>query len=91
MSFAAPGNADDGSGHRPKHDPLLHLRILTMEQLCELTTYTKQHIYRMQRAGTFPQRRQMGPNRVGVPLSEYEKWFASRPIVEPPDDDQSDE
>lgn len=87
MPQAFDEGGDVRQPHRPTADPLIHLRILTMAQLCELTSYCKQHIYRMQRAGTFPQRRQIGPNRVGVPLVDYEKWFASRPVVDAPDDD----
>ena len=82
---------DEGDDHSPPNpDPFAHLRILTMDQVCELTSYSKQHIYRLQRAGQFPKRRQMGPNRVGVPQRDLEKWFASRPVVEAPDDDHSD-
>lgn len=81
---------EDGDGHQQPPDPLAHLRILTMEQLCGLTSYSKQHIYRMQRAGRFPKRRQIGPNRVGVPQTDYEKWFASLPLVEPTDDELDD-
>lgn len=89
MSLLTPGSGDDGRGRGRNDDPLAHLRILTMDQLCELTSYSKQHIYRMMRAGTFPLRRQIGPNRVGVTQADYEAWFASRPVVEPPDDDDA--
>lgn len=71
-------------------DPLRHLRILTMRQVSELTTYVPQHIYRLERAGKFPKRRRIGPNRVGYPLVEFEKWFAARPVVDLPDDDDDD-
>jgi len=65
-------------------DPLAHLRVLTMKQVTELTSYTPQHIYRLERAGKFPSRIRMGENRVGWRLADVERWFASRPTVPPP-------
>lgn len=70
-----------------ENDPLRHLRFLTIAQVCELTGYSIQHIYRMMRAGTFPQRRRLGGNRVGVRLVDFEAWVASREIVETIQDD----
>lgn len=67
------------------NDPLSHLRFLTMKQVCELTGYTSQHIYRLERQGKFPARFRIGANRVGYKLETIEKWFAQRPIVIPPD------
>jgi prophage regulatory protein len=64
-------------------DPLAHLRVLTMKQVTELTSYTAQHIYRLERAGKFPSRIRMGENRVGWRLADVEGWFASRPTVAP--------
>lgn len=68
-------------------DRFRHLRFLTIAQVCELTGYSVQHIYRMMRAGTFPQRRRLGGNRVGVKLVDFEAWVASREFVEPIHDD----
>ncbi|MCZ7593723.1 MAG: AlpA family phage regulatory protein [Hyphomicrobium sp.] len=62
-------------------DPLAHLRLLTIKEICALTRYTPQHIYRLMRAGKFPQRIRIGDNRVGWRLTEIEAWFASRPTV----------
>ncbi len=74
-----------------KIDPLAHLRVLTMKQVSELTGYTPQHIYRLERAGKFPARIRMGENRVGWRLADFERWFAARPTVQrpPADDDHS--
>lgn len=63
-------------------DRFRHLRFLTIAQVCELTGYSVQHIYRLMRAGTFPQRRRLGGNRVGVRLVDFEAWVASREVVE---------
>ena len=62
-------------------DLFRHLRFLTIAQVCELTGYSAQHIYRMMAAGTFPQRRRLGGNRVGVKLTDFEAWVASRQVV----------
>lgn len=68
-------------GH--KTDALAHLRVLTIGQVTELTSYTPQHIYRLERAGKFPARIRMGQNRVAWRLADVEKWFADRPTVRP--------
>jgi predicted DNA-binding transcriptional regulator AlpA len=38
-------------------------------------------IWRMEKAGTFPPRRQIGKRRVGWILSEVENWIKSQQIV----------
>lgn len=40
------------------------MRILSKRQLKELVLYSPQHIARLEKAGQFPQRVQLGPNRV---------------------------
>lgn len=69
-------------------DPLKHLRVLTMKQVVELTSYTPQHIYRLERAGKFPARIRMGEHRVAWRVVDVEKWFAERPTVPPPQEDE---
>lgn len=73
-----------------QNDPLAHLRILTIKQVTELTSYTPQHIYRLERAGKFPARIRMGENRVGWRLADFERWFEARPTVQPPPADDDD-
>jgi prophage regulatory protein len=73
----------------PLEDPLAHLRILTIKQVCELTTYTPQHIYRLERCGRFPRRVRIGLNRVGWRLADIEAWLASRETVMPKTDEDS--
>lgn len=63
------------------HDPFVHLRLLTIKEICALTRYTPQHIYRLMRAGKFPQRVRIGANRVGWRLGEIETWIAERPVI----------
>jgi prophage regulatory protein len=71
------------------------LRILTKKQVCALVPYTPQHIHRLEKAGRFPRRLQLGPNRVGWRLVDIERWVNERaavagasPAASPPDDDE---
>jgi prophage regulatory protein len=41
------------------------MRILSKRQVKELVLYSPQHIARLEKAGLFPKRVQLGPNRVG--------------------------
>lgn len=40
--------------------------------------YTPQHIARLEAAGKFPKRVQLGPNRVAWLLSEVDAWVSER-------------
>jgi len=40
--------------------------------------YTPQHIQRLETAGKFPKRVQLGPNRVAWLLSEVDEWVSER-------------
>ena len=40
--------------------------------------YTPQHIGRLEAAGQFPKRVQLGPNRVAWLLSEVDAWLSKR-------------
>ncbi|NOU08228.1 MAG: AlpA family phage regulatory protein [Hyphomicrobiaceae bacterium] len=53
-------------------------RILTRRHLRELIPYTPQHIQRLEKAGKFPRRIQLGPNRVGWVATEVDAWLAER-------------
>lgn len=61
-----------------------HIRILFMKDVCALTGYTPQHIYRLMRAGKFPLSIRLGENRIGWRLADIEGWIASRQINRPP-------
>ena len=41
------------------------MRLLSKRQLKEMVLYPPQHIARLEKAGKFPKRVQIGPNRVG--------------------------
>ena len=72
-------------------DPFADFRILTMREVCELTRYSRTHIYRLEKAGGFPRRRKMGAARIGFRRTEFEAWFNARPFAPLPPDDDGDE
>lgn len=61
--------------HQSKPQPT---RILTRRHLREMIPYAPQHIHRLEKAGKFPKRIQLGPNRVGWLASEVEAWLNER-------------
>ena len=54
------------------------MRILSKRQLKELVLYSPQHIARLEKAGEFPKRVQLGPNRVGWVEDEVLDWLRQR-------------
>ena len=54
------------------------MRILSKRQVKELVLYSPQHIARLEKAGLFPKRVQLGPNRVGWVESEVMDWLKER-------------
>ena len=54
------------------------MRILSKRQLKEMVLYSPQHIARLEKAGKFPKRVQIGPNRVGWVESEVLDWLQAR-------------
>lgn len=64
------------------HDPFARMRMVKMKQVCELTGYTPQHIYRLMEEGSFPQRVRLGKNRIAFRLADVQKWFDERPVVD---------
>lgn len=54
------------------------MRILSKRQVKELVLYSPQHIARLEKAGSFPNRVQLGPNRVGWVEAEVLEWLKER-------------
>ena len=54
------------------------MRILSKRQVKESVLYSPQHIARLEKAGQFPKRVQLGPNRVGWVESEVLEWLEVR-------------
>lgn len=54
------------------------VRILSKRQVKELVLYSPQHIARLEKAGQFPKRVQLGPSRVGWVEDEVLDWLQER-------------
>ena len=54
------------------------MRIVSKRQLKEMVLYSPQHIARLEKAGEFPKRVQLGPNRVGWVEDEVLDWLQTR-------------
>ena len=54
------------------------MRILSKRQLKELVLYSPQHVARLEKAGSFPKRVPLGPNRVGWVEAEVLDWLQER-------------
>ena len=54
------------------------MRILSKRTVRELVLYSPQHIARLEKAGLFPKRVQLGPSRVGWIESEVLDWLEAR-------------
>jgi prophage regulatory protein len=54
------------------------MRILSKRQLREVVLYSPQHVARLEKAGQFPKRVQLGPNRVGWVEEEILDWLQQR-------------
>ncbi len=54
------------------------MRILSKRDLKALVLYSPQHIARLEKAGKFPLRVQLGSNRVGWVESEVLDWLQQR-------------
>jgi prophage regulatory protein len=72
----------------PPVDPHYHLRLYTMKKVCELTNFSRTHIYRKVDAGTFPKPVKLGVAKIGFWQWEVDEWLKSRPRVAKPKDDE---
>tara|TARA_Y100001936_G_scaffold247417_1_gene293169 strand:- start:721 stop:921 length:201 start_codon:yes stop_codon:yes gene_type:complete len=57
------------------------MQILSAQQVVQITNLSRVTIWRMERAGTFPQRINISPNRVGWRDDDINEWIKSRPRV----------
>ena len=53
-------------------------RIITQKELASRVPYSSVQIWRLEKAGTFPRRIQLGPNRIGWVEAEVEAWLRKR-------------
>jgi prophage regulatory protein len=56
----------------------IEMRILSKRQLKELVLYSPQHVARLEKAGAFPKRVNLGLNRVGWVEEEVLNWLQER-------------
>ncbi len=54
------------------------MRMLSKRQVREKVLYSPAHIARLEAAGKFPKRVQLGPSRVGWLESEIDDWLKER-------------
>ena len=54
------------------------MRLLSKRQVKEMVLYSPQHIARLEKAGQFPKRVQLGSNRVGWVEREVLDWLEER-------------
>jgi prophage regulatory protein len=54
------------------------MRLLSKRQVKEMVLYSPQHIARLEAAGQFPKRVQLGQNRVGWVEGEVLDWLQHR-------------
>jgi prophage regulatory protein len=54
------------------------IRILSKKELRQLVLYSPAHIDRLEKAGRFPKRVQLGPCRVGWIEAEVLAWLETR-------------
>ena len=54
------------------------MKLLTKKDVRSRGCYSPQHIARLEKAGLFPKRIQLGPNRVGWIEHEVDQWIQDR-------------
>lgn len=57
------------------------MKILNAKQVTQITNLSRVTLWRMERAGKFPQRISISPNRVGWRDDDINNWIDSRPQV----------
>ena len=69
------------TAHSEKIDPkwIMSDRLLTRPEVETRCGITRSTIYRMMRAGQFPEPVKVGPSAVRWPESEIEEWLNTRP------------
>lgn len=57
------------------------MKLIRLNQVLALTGLSRGTIYRLERAGSFPLRRRLGPNSVAWLEHEITAWLESRPAA----------
>jgi prophage regulatory protein len=58
------------------------MNFLRLRQVVSVTGLSRMTIWRLERAGEFPRRRQLGARSVAWLQSEVEEWIESRPATD---------
>jgi prophage regulatory protein len=58
------------------------MKFISYEEVVRRTGLSRVTIWRMEKDGRFPKRRQIGARRVGWIESEVDEWMESRPGVD---------
>lgn len=70
----------------PSPLPFPEIHFISMKEVCARTGFSRTHIYRMERSGTFVRRRKLGPSKIAFIRSEVEEWLRNRPLAPLPSD-----
>ena len=70
------------SEQKPKETPAQNPKILNQKQLTEVTGLSAVTVWRREKIGEFPRRRQLGSHRVGWIAGEVDAWVDARPASE---------
>lgn len=54
------------------------MKLLTKTEVRDRVCYSPQHVARLEKAGLFPKRVQLGVNRVGWVETEIDAWIQAR-------------
>lgn len=69
----------------------MDLKLLTQKQVTDLIGLSRTTIWRLERAGKFPRRRQVSTKAVRWNQAEIFEWIESRPLAGEATDDSGDE
>ena len=58
------------------------MRMLSITEVMARTGLGRTTVWRWEKEGRFPKRRQLGPNRVGYLQEEIDEWIAARPLAD---------
>lgn len=61
----------------------------SMKEVCELTGFSRTHIYRLEAKGLFPRRRKLGLAKIGFVRAEVHLWMENLPKPDLPEEDLS--
>lgn len=69
--------SSNNAGHQdPERE--CNVRIMTVKEVCKLTSISRAHLYRLEDQGVFPKRLQITRGKVGYFERDVVKWIRSR-------------